>query len=177
MLCSLLALYNMRNWRDMALNEKAHFESITTCFSAHTYCIKIRYSGSLWIKALGSTYYSRRQDPQTQTGHENLTPLILKEKSETIVNRLILYPIEDLEWMRIGLLILFVGEGDRRHSKVSESPWIEGKYICRNRSRPSLLCSMTSSENLFVKTLPGRGGMETREDSLSRISRKCSKSL
>lgn len=36
---------------------------------------------------------------------------------------------------------------------------------------------MTSSVNRFVKTLPGRGGIETREDSLSRISRKCSKSL
>jgi hypothetical protein len=28
-----------------------------------------------------------------------------------------------------------------------------------------------------VKTLPGSGGIETRDDSLSRMSRKCSKSL
>jgi len=36
---------------------------------------------------------------------------------------------------------------------------------------------MTSSENLFVKTFPGKGGIVTREDSRSSMSRKCSKSL
>ena len=36
---------------------------------------------------------------------------------------------------------------------------------------------MTSSENLFVKTFPGNGGIVTREDSRSSMSRKCSKSL
>lgn len=33
--------------------------------------------------------------------------------------------------------------------------------ICKNLCRPSLRCSITSSENRFVKTLPGRGGMVT----------------
>lgn len=50
-------------------------------------------------------------------------------------------------------------------------------YICRNFSRPSLRCSITSSENLFVNTLPGSDGIVTRVDSLSSISRKYSKSL
>jgi len=48
--------------------------------------------------------------------------------------------------------------------------------ILRNRSRPSRRVSMTSSEKRFVKTLPGRGGMFTRVDSCSRISRNASKS-
>lgn len=62
--------------------------------------------------------------------------------------------------------------------------------ILRNLSRPSLLCSITSSLNLLVKTLPGRGGIVTCAGqyercpsdqhtlalSLSRISRKYSKS-
>jgi hypothetical protein len=47
----------------------------------------------------------------------------------------------------------------------------------RNFSRPSRLVSITSSENLFVKTLPGNRGMLTLVDSRSRISRKASKSL
>ena len=54
---------------------------------------------------------------------------------------------------------------------------MESRYIWRNLSKPSLRCSMTSSENRFVKTLPGSGGIETLDDSRSRMSRKCSKSL
>lgn len=49
--------------------------------------------------------------------------------------------------------------------------------ICRNLCSPSRRCSITSSENRFVNTLPGSGGMVTRDDSRSRMSRKCSKSL
>lgn len=48
--------------------------------------------------------------------------------------------------------------------------------ICRNRCNPSRRCSITSSENRFVKTLPGSGGIVTRALSRSRISLKCSKS-
>lgn len=48
--------------------------------------------------------------------------------------------------------------------------------ICKKRCSPSLRCSITSSEKRFVKTLPGSGGMVTRADSRSRMSRKYSKS-
>ncbi|POS88397.1 hypothetical protein EPUL_000049 [Erysiphe pulchra] len=48
--------------------------------------------------------------------------------------------------------------------------------ICKNLCKPSPRCSITSSLKRFVKTFPGRGGMVTRADSLSKISRKCSKS-
>lgn len=48
--------------------------------------------------------------------------------------------------------------------------------ICRNRWSPSRRCSMTSSLNRFVNTLPGRGGIVTRVLSRSRMSRKYSKS-
>lgn len=48
--------------------------------------------------------------------------------------------------------------------------------MVKNRSSPSRLLSMTSSEKRFVKTLPGNGGMFTLVDSRSRISRKASKS-
>ena len=48
--------------------------------------------------------------------------------------------------------------------------------ICKNRCSPSLRCSITSSLNLLVKTFPGKGGIVTRADSRSRISRKYSKS-
>ena len=49
-------------------------------------------------------------------------------------------------------------------------------YICKNFSNPSRLDSITSSENLLVNTFPGRGGIDTREDSRSNISLKYSKS-
>jgi len=48
--------------------------------------------------------------------------------------------------------------------------------ICRKRCRPSLLCSITSSENRLVNTFPGSGGMVTLAVSRSRTSRKYSKS-
>ena len=48
--------------------------------------------------------------------------------------------------------------------------------MVKKRSKPSLRASMTSSEKRLVKTLPGKGGMLTRVDSRSRISRKASKS-
>ena len=48
--------------------------------------------------------------------------------------------------------------------------------ICKNRCNPSLRCSITSSLKRFVNTLPGKGGMVTRADSRSRMSRKYSKS-
>jgi hypothetical protein len=49
--------------------------------------------------------------------------------------------------------------------------------ICRNRCNPSFRCSITSSLNRLVKTLPGSGGIVTRALSRSRISLKYSKSL
>jgi len=49
--------------------------------------------------------------------------------------------------------------------------------ICKNRCNPSRRCSITSSLNRFVKTFPGNGGIVTRADSRSRMSRKYSKSL
>jgi hypothetical protein len=49
--------------------------------------------------------------------------------------------------------------------------------ICRNRCSPSRRCSITSSLKRLVNTFPGRGGMVTRADSRSRMSRKYSKSL
>ena len=48
--------------------------------------------------------------------------------------------------------------------------------MLKKRSKPSRLASMTSSENRFVKTFPGRGGILTRVDSRSNISLKASKS-
>lgn len=45
-----------------------------------------------------------------------------------------------------------------------------------NLSKPSLLLSMTSSVNRFVKTFPGKGGMFTLVVSRSRMSLKYSKS-
>ena len=61
---------------------------------------------------------------------------------------------------------------------LHNSTWnSDGNYIWRNFSKPSLLCSITSSEKRLVNTLPGRGGIETREESRSRISWNASKSL
>ena len=48
--------------------------------------------------------------------------------------------------------------------------------ILKNRSNPSRRLSITSSENRLVNTFPGRGGIFTRVDSCSRMSRKASKS-
>lgn len=48
--------------------------------------------------------------------------------------------------------------------------------IVKKRSKPSRLASMTSSEKRLVKTLPGKGGIFTRVDSRSRMSRNASKS-
>ena len=48
--------------------------------------------------------------------------------------------------------------------------------ICRNRCNPSLLCSITSSLNRLVNTLPGSGGIVTLALSRSSMSRKYSKS-
>lgn len=50
-------------------------------------------------------------------------------------------------------------------------------YICKKRSKPSLRCSITSSEKRFVNTFPGKGGILTRVDSRSNTSRNHSKSL
>lgn len=50
-------------------------------------------------------------------------------------------------------------------------------HICKNLSSPSRRASITSSEKRLVKTLPGKGGMFTLEDSRSRTSRNHSKSL
>lgn len=62
--------------------------------------------------------------------------------------------------------------------RVARRTWSSGcpATILRKRSRPSRRVSMTSSENRFVKTLPGRGGMFTRVDSCSSMSRNASKS-
>lgn len=48
--------------------------------------------------------------------------------------------------------------------------------ILKNLSSPSRRPSITSSENRLVKTFPGSGGILTRVDSRSRMSRKASKS-
>ena len=48
--------------------------------------------------------------------------------------------------------------------------------IWRNRCSPSRLCSITSSLNRFVNTLPGNGGIVTLALSRSSMSRKYSKS-
>jgi len=58
---------------------------------------------------------------------------------------------------------------------VCKSGW--PTTICKNRCKPSRRCSITSSLNRFVNTFPGSGGMVTRADSRSRMSRKYSKSL
>ena len=69
--------------------------------------------------------------------------------------------------------VLFVG-GELAGRRTWSSGW--PATTPRKRSRPSRRVSMTSSENRFVKTLPGSGGIFTRVDSCSRMSRKASKS-
>lgn len=71
-----------------------------------------------------------------------------------------------------------ISRGFIRHSKNVELTCSNGcpATILKNLSSPSRLPSMTSSENLFVNTFPGSGGILTRVDSRSRMSRKASKS-
>jgi len=50
-------------------------------------------------------------------------------------------------------------------------------YICKNLSKPALLCSITSSLKRLVNTFPGSEGILTRELSLSKASLNHSNSL
>lgn len=94
-----------------------------------------------------------------------------------------------LGWKLPGLCYRSAAVGGRRH-------WGYGKklvecilhinrsfcvmiytYICKNLSRPSRRCSITSSAKRLVNTLPGKGGILTRVDSRSSTSRNHSKSL
>lgn len=106
---------------------------------------------------------------------ENMTHMVIHHIRPTE-----LYPKRDLAEKRKALYFQSVSNDETTVIYKTARPRTCSKgcpaTMLKKRSRPSLLLSITSSENLLVNTFPGRGGILTRVDSCSRISRNASKS-